>query len=73
MQVLFPFDIQLSRGEVVIPLIDLTPPHLLCLVQARIWISNVNELRGDVVGCFVEIDGNVDNDLSWWLISMSFI
>jgi hypothetical protein len=45
----------------------------VCLVQARIWISNINELRGDVVGCFVEIGGNVDNDLSWWLISMSFI
>ena len=39
---LLPFEIVwCQEGRVMFPLSGLTPPHVLCLSQARTWISNV--------------------------------
>ena len=52
-----------------IPLISLTPPHFVCLSQARTWISNVicgglfvlSKWRREMIVRFVDIGGIVDH------------
>ena len=63
-------EIQLSRGEGWDPINRFNPATSLCLSQARTWISNImllslifvfNELRWEVIVCFVDIGGIVDH------------